>query len=145
MTAPVFVDTNVLLYALDTSNPTKQAAAQMWRAELWHARRGRISCQVLQEFYVQVYRKWPAAVDDARAEVHDLLAWQPVAVTGPLIEAAWRVQDRFRISFWDALIVAAAKAASCAHLLTEDLQAGQDFDGLLTISPFRTSPADIGF
>ncbi len=61
MTAPVFVDTNVLIYALDDADPKKQEAARLWRAELWKSRRGRISFQVLQEFYVRVTQKWPRA------------------------------------------------------------------------------------
>ena len=61
MTAPVFVDTNVLIYALDAGNLKKQEAARVWRAEVWKTRRGRISFQVLQEFYVKVTQKWPRA------------------------------------------------------------------------------------
>lgn len=71
MTAPVFVDTNVLIYALDTGDSKKYQAAGAWRAELWKSRCGRISFQVLQEFYVKVIQKWPAARDDARAEVRE--------------------------------------------------------------------------
>src|SRR5579859_3859165 len=111
MSALVFVDTNVLIYALDKGNPRKQALAQEWRTELWKSRRGRISFQVLQEFYVKVVHKWPASRSTARMEVRDLLAWRPVAVSGELLQEGWKVQDRFRLSFWDALIVAAAKAS----------------------------------
>ena len=67
MTAPIFVDTNVLIYAFDTADLKKQQAAAQWRAELRKSRRGRISFQVLQEFYVNVAHKWPAA----RAAVSD--------------------------------------------------------------------------
>jgi predicted nucleic acid-binding protein len=143
MTGPVFVDTNVLIYALDDADRRKQEAAREWRAELWKRRQGRISFQVLQEFYAQVAHKWPRARQDARSEVRDLLAWRPVAVDGMLLDHAWRIQDRYRMSFWDALIVAAAKSASCRYLLTEDFQAGQDFDGLLVVDPFRNDPPSI--
>lgn len=143
MTAPVFVDTNVLIYALDEADRKKQESAREWRAELWKRHQGRISFQVLQEFYVKVTRRWPDARQDARAEVRDLLAWRPVSVDAEILVGAWRLQDRYRISFWDALIVAAAKAASCRYLLTEDLQAGQDFDGLLVVNPFRSTPASL--
>ncbi len=143
MIAPVFVDTNVLLYALDAGNPKKQQTARIWRAELWRNRAGRISFQVLQEFYVKVCRKWPAAANAARSEVRDLLTWQPVAVDGALLERAWKVQERYHFSFWDALIVAAAKAASCRYLLTEDLQAGQNLDGVIVIDPFHNSPESL--
>jgi predicted nucleic acid-binding protein len=141
MTAPVFVDTNVLIYALDEADPKKHAAARLWRTELWKGRRGRISYQVLQEFYVKVTQKWPGAREQARAEVRDLLAWQPVSADAALLERAWKIQDRYRLSFWDALIVAAAKAGSCRYLLTEDLQADQEINGVIVINPFRRDPA----
>lgn len=143
MTAPVFVDTNVLIYALDEADLKKQEAARAWRAELWKSRRGRISYQVLQEFYVKVTEKWPRARSAARAEVRDLVAWRPVAVDAGLLERAWTIQDRYQLSFWDALIVAAARSASCRYLLTEDLQADQDLDGVLVINPFRRDPASL--
>ncbi len=143
MTAPVFVDTNVLIYALDEGDLQKYQAARAWRAELWRSRRGRISFQVLQEFYVKVTRKWPKARPQARAEVRDLLAWRPVAVNDAILERSWRIQDRYQISFWDALIVAAARAASCGYLLTEDLQADQDLDGIQVINPFSRGPESI--
>jgi predicted nucleic acid-binding protein len=141
MTAPIFVDTNVLIYALDEADLKKQEAARVWRAELWKSRRGRISYQVLQEFYVKVTQKWPSAREQTRAEVRDLLAWRPVAVDAGLLERRWRIQDRYQLSFWDALIVAAARSASCRYLLTEDLQADQALDGVVVINPFLCEPA----
>jgi len=80
MSAPVFVDTNVLLYAIDEAEPRKHRAALEWRAHLWRSRRGRLSFQVLQEFYVQALRKNPKRAATARAEVRDLLAWDPVPI-----------------------------------------------------------------
>ena len=141
MSALVFVDSNVFVYALDAADTEKQQAALTWREELWKSRLGRISFQVLQEFYVSAARKWPENRSEARAEVKDLLAWQPVAVDGPILEQGWKLQDRFQLSFWDALIVAAAKSLGCAYLLTEDLQSDQDLDGVKVISPFLTDPA----
>lgn len=141
MTAPVFVDTNVLIYAMDEGDPQKHGAALNWRAELWRSGRGRISYQVLQEFYANVAQKWPGVREQARAEARDLLAWQPVKMDAALLELGWRLQDRFQLSFWDALIVAAAKSSSCRYLLTEDLQAGQDLDGVFVVNPFLSDPA----
>src|SRR5438552_18476064 len=106
MPAPVFVDTNVLIYALDPTDPRKQAAAQAWRAELWKSRRGRISFQVLQEFYVKVRHKWPGSRNVGRMEVADLLAWRRGAVTGGSIQQGWKIQDRNQPSVWGALMVA---------------------------------------
>ncbi|HLI62028.1 MAG TPA: PIN domain-containing protein [Terriglobales bacterium] len=143
MIAPVFVDTNVFLYALDEADRKKQAAARWWRDELWRSRLGRTSFQVLQEFYVKVTQKWPLAKSEARSEVRDLLAWRPVVIDQAVVESAWKIQDRYRFSFWDALIVAAAKSASCRFLLTEDLQADQELDGLLVVNPFQRGPASL--
>ncbi len=140
MSAPVFVDTNVFIYAVDQADPKKQNAARLWRAELWKSRRGRVSFQVLHEFLVKVTQKWPASRDDARAEVRDLLAWQPVVLDAAVLERAWKIQERYQLSFWDSLIVAAAKAAGCRYLLTEDLQAGQDLDGVVVVNPFLQEP-----
>jgi len=60
-----------------------------------------------------------------------------------LTEHAWKLQDRYQLSFWDALIVAAAKSAAATFLLTEDLQSGQDFDSLLVVNPFTTDPKSL--
>jgi predicted nucleic acid-binding protein len=143
MTDPVFVDSNVLIYAIDEANQKKHAAAKLWRAELWKSRRGRVSFQVLQEFYANVDRKWPAAREQVQAEIRNLLTWRPVIIDAEIVEGAWRIQDRYKISFWDGLIVSAAKAASCHYLLTEDLQADQDLDGVVVVNPFRNDPSNI--
>lgn len=141
MTAHIFVDTNVLIYALDPVDPKKHAAARAWRTNLWNSQKGRVSFQVLQEFYAKVSQKWPSLREEARAEVRELLAWRPVPVNAGLLETAWKTQDRFQLSFWDSLIVAAARSASCDYLLTEDLQSGQDLDGILVVNPFSSDPA----
>jgi predicted nucleic acid-binding protein len=143
MTAPVFVDTNVFLYALDRADLKKQIAARKWRDELWKNRLGRISFQVLQEFYVKASQKWPESRDEPRAEVRDLLAWRPVTEDAAILERGWKVQDRYHLSFGDALIVAAAKSIGCRYLLTEDLQADQNLDGIIVVSPFLADPASL--
>jgi predicted nucleic acid-binding protein len=143
MTALVFVDSNVLIYAVDEGNPKKHEAAKLWRAGLWKSRRGRVSFQVLQEFYANVTRKWPPARDQVQAEIRSLLSWHPVAIDAEILESGWQLQERYKISFWDSLIVAAAKASSCRYLLTEDLQADQDFEGVTVVDPFRCDPAEI--
>ena len=143
MTAPVFVDTNVFIYTVDQADLLKQQAARVWRAELWKSRRGRTSFQVLQEFFVNVTQKALSSREDARAEVRDLLAWNPVPVNAITLEHGWKIQDHYKLSFWDALIVAAAKQALCGYVLTEDLQAGQDFDGVMVVNPFRSGPGTL--
>ena len=143
MTATVFVDTNILLYAFDEADLKKQAAARRWRAALWTSKRGRLSVQVLQEFYANILRKWPAAQEQAHGEIRNLAAWHPVAMDFEILVRGWRLQDRFQLSFWDSLIVAAAKSSACNFLLTEDLQSGQDLDGVTVLNPFSSDPASI--
>ena len=143
MTATVFVDTNVLIHALDSGDRFKQRLAQRWRAELWERRTGRVSYQVLQEFYARVTQKWAGSQQAARDEVLDLLSWQPVTIDFVLVESAWRIQDRYKLSFGDALIVAAAKAASCQYLLTDDMHGVPKVDGVTIVNPFALDPAQV--
>jgi predicted nucleic acid-binding protein len=143
---PVFVDTNVLVYARDVSDPPKQATATAWMEHLWASASGRLSVQVLQEYYVTVTRKLQPGLprDEAREDVRDLVAWRPVRVDEALLDAAWRVEERFGLSFWDSLIVATAHAAGCETLLTEDLQHDLVIDGLRIADPFRTPVGSLG-
>jgi len=139
----VFVDTNVFIYYLDRTDSKKHEAARLWLAELWENRRGRISFQVLQEFYSVGTQKWPALKSEIQSEVEELFDWRPVVINRQIIKDSWEVQARYKISFWDSLIVSAAKAASCRYLLTEDLQEGQEMDGVVVVNPFRSSPGEI--
>ncbi len=140
MSELVFVDSNIFLYALDTADRNKQALAKSWRTALWKSHRGRVSFQVLQEFYVKAAQKWPSKLETARAEVRDLLAWHPIVINAVVLETAWRLQDRYHLSFWDSLIASAAKACSCSYLLTEDLQSDQNLDGVIVVNPFLHDP-----
>ena len=143
MTGPVFVDTNVLVYDRDRRDARKHDQARAWMAALWRQRGlGVVSTQVLTEFYWTVTRKLRPGLDEdvARRYVRSLCAWEVVSVDQPAISDAWAIQDRFELSFWDSLIVAAARIGRCSVLLTEDLQDGQDLDGLLVVSPFAHPP-----
>ena len=145
MTGPVFVDTNVLVYDRDRRDPSKHERAQAWMSALWqHPGLGVVSSQVLTEFYWTVTRKLRPGLDEeaARRYVRALLAWEFVAIDRATITDAWIVQDRFGFSFWDALVVAAARIGRCRTLLTEDLQDGQDLEGLVVVNPFAQSPDD---
>ena len=144
MSALVFVDTNVLIYSIDAGDSAKRDAARAWRTELWSNRQGRISFQVVQEFYWIASKKVPSAREQIRAEVQDLLAWIPAPIDAAILELGWKLQDRYQLSFWDALIVAAAKSSGCEYLLTEDLQAGQNLDGIVVVNPFVTGPESLG-
>lgn len=141
---PHFVDTNVLVYFRDSSEPEKQQRAQEWIEHLVRTRAARTSLQVLNEFYVTVTRKLRPTIarGEARADVRDYLAWRPLQPGAALVEEAWEIEDRYSLSFWDALIVAAARKMGCEKLLTEDLQDGQDFGGTTVVNPFLHRPAE---
>jgi len=143
MTANVFVDTNVFICAVDQADLKKQLAAQAWRAWLWETNRGRISFQVLQEFYVNAIKKQPSAQVEIRKEISDLMAWRPIALDASIITRGWKIEDRYGISFWDSLIVAAARVSGCRYLLTEDLQRGQELDGVMVVNPFLSEPSSL--
>ena len=142
MNGPVFVDTNVLVYNWDTTDARRQLRAAEWLRALADSRDGRVSFQVLLEFYVNATQKLSVPVEkaEARAFVRTLYSWDPAPVDDLVLDGAWRTQDRFRVSWWDALIVAAAQRMRCRALLSEDFQAGQDFDGLVVVNPFATAP-----
>ncbi len=145
MTATIFVDTNVLVYRRDAGQGEKQALAEAWMEGLWADRNGRLSYQVLQEYYVTVTSKLRPGLDaeSARNDVRSLLAWHPVAVDAGVVEGAWVIQDRYGLSWWDSLVVAAAQVANCRFLLTEDLQDGQELGGVRVVSPFSNSPESV--
>lgn len=142
---PVFVDTNVFVYGYDSSEPEKRDRANAWLRYLWLGRAGRVSTQVLQELHVTLTRKLalPMSRGDARLAIEALFAWSPLVIDPAMIRRAWLIEERFRLSFWDSLIVAAASAGGCRYLLTEDLAAEQDFDGVRAINPFSLSPGDL--
>jgi predicted nucleic acid-binding protein len=134
----VFIDTNILLYARDSNQPSKQPIAAAWMSRCWRERRGRLSYQVLQEYYINATQKLKPGLPKelARQDVRNLLAWQPVQTDALLLESAWGLSDRYGFSWWDAQIVAAARRADCAILLSEDMQHGLEIEGLRIVNPF---------
>jgi predicted nucleic acid-binding protein len=99
---------------------------------------------VLHEYYVQVTRKPGLAQGDARAKVRRFQLWQPWQIDHQTVETAWGVEARFGLSYWDALIVAAAAQSGCTHLLSEDLRHGQQIDAVTIINPFLVGPGELG-
>lgn len=142
MSDKFFVDTNLLVYSRDASEPEKQQKAMIWMTHLWHDKSGRLSYQVLQEFYITVTHKLDPGLpkDIARTDVRSLMSWQPLTSSAPILERAWSIQDRYGLSWWDALIVSAAHTAECRYLLSEDLQDKQDLGNVQVINPFFCSP-----
>lgn len=137
MSAKTFVDTNVLIYAHDVDAGTKHETARGILRHLWTQRAGILSTQVLQEFYVNVTRKivTPLPKFSARAVVESYTLW--CAVTTPEeISAAFGIEDEAGIGFWDALIVATARKAGAARILSEDLNPGQIIAGVRIENPF---------
>jgi predicted nucleic acid-binding protein len=133
-----FVDTNVLVYAHDRSETRKQPIAQALLDVLWRTRTGVLSTQVLQEFYVVTTRKFdPPMRRGAAREVVALYGeWPIVQVDVALILAASKLEERHAFSFWDALVVEAARRCGATRLLTEDLRAGRRIDGISIENPF---------
>jgi|ERR1035441_1764292 predicted nucleic acid-binding protein len=140
-----FVDTNVLLYSVDASEAAKRARARQWMDALWATDAGRLSWQVLNEFYWNAVGKMKTPAVLARENVETLALWQPVDFGLGLLQRAWYWMDRASVSYWDALILAAAETAGCTYLLSEDFQAGRRFDLLTVVNPFLTAPEDFDF
>ncbi|HYN77163.1 MAG TPA: PIN domain-containing protein [Lamprocystis sp. (in: g-proteobacteria)] len=142
MIAPYFADTNVLIYAYDRNAPAKRARARTIMSDLGTRGNLAISTQVLKEFYSVSTRRLarPLTPDQARRVVGALVMYPVVIEDIPLIQAAIELSQRDNISFWDALIVEAARRAKAKILYTEDLQDGRDFEGLKVENPFREQP-----
>ena len=140
MSAKVFIDTNVLVYAYDVDAGSKRQTAQNILLGLRQERSGALSMQVLQEFYTTVTRKLasPLAKEVARTIVDRFARWC-VATTPAEISHAFRIEDEARINFWDAMIVAAAIKAGATRILSEDLSHGQTIAGVKIENPFATS------
>jgi len=136
--AITFVDTNVLIYAYNAADPAKQRATQAALVSLWDARIGAVSTQILQEFYSVATTKLRPAMshDEAREVVSLYTAWPVVLIEPSLILTASRLVERHKLSFWDALMVEAARTAGASRLLTEDLNHGQVIEGVRIESPF---------
>ena len=144
MTAAVFVDTNVFVYARDASEPAKRSVAIQWLEELWREHRGRTSTQVLSEYYFAVTGKLPRRLDREMAwsHVRDLLAWEPEEISRELLGIAREIEQRYETSWWDAMIVAAAQLQGCSILLSEDFQEGMIFGGVVVRNPFAARVAE---
>jgi len=140
MSDRTFVDTNVLIYAHDVDAKSKHEVAKSVLRELWSERNGVVSTQVLQEFYVNVTRKIPHPIskESARLVVSGYVIWC-TDTTPAEVSTAFRIEDEYKIGFWDALIVASALKSGANRILSEDLNAGQTFAGIRIENPFVTT------
>jgi len=134
--AKVFFDTNVLAYAQDLDAPHKRERSRQLIAEVAAAGTGVISTQVLQEYYVAATRKLGVAPLAAKSVVRSLHMFEVVQLSPDLIEQAIDRSVLSQLSFWDALIIAAAVASACTAIYSEDLNAGQLIDGVKVVNPF---------
>jgi predicted nucleic acid-binding protein len=137
MTEPIFVDTNVWVYAVDAADPARRQRA----LEVIAPAPGRdlvVSTQVLTEFYAVVTRKLatPLPADDAEAMVRQLSALPVVAIDASLVASAIGGSREWRISIWDALILRAADVAGCRRVLSEDLADGMTYGSVVVENPF---------
>lgn len=134
-----FVDTNVLLYALDEQQGARHRVAADVLERLWESRQGVVSTQVLQELYVTLTHKLrkPMTRPRARAIVERYSAWPVHPVSPADITAASELEPRHTLSFWDALVVVAAQQLGADRILTEDMQHGRSFGGVRIENPFE--------
>ena len=133
-----FIDTNVLVYAFDRTAGQKQAiAAQMVKA-CWENGTGRTSIQVLQELFITLTRKIPAPLDlqAARQLIADLALWPVHSPEVNDLLAAMDLLQRYRLSFWDAMILQSAARLGCRTMLSEDLNHGQVYGEVQVVNPF---------
>jgi predicted nucleic acid-binding protein len=137
MTEKTFVDSNILLYVYDHAAGWKQEICKQAVQDLWRQRCGVISTQVMQEFYHNATRKLrnPMNYAAARAELTQYQLWEVVQVDPSLIQIASNIQETVPLSFWDALIVAAAQRANASVFLSEDLNHGQVIGGVRIHNP----------
>jgi predicted nucleic acid-binding protein len=134
-----FVDTNILIYAHDKAAGRKHERAKALVEQLWRDRSGVVSTQVLQELAVNLRKKAGRPLDarEAREVVADYLTWHVVVNGGDSVIEALEFEERYRISFWDALIIQAAQSSGAEILYSEDLSGGQRYGSLKVVNPLR--------
>ena len=132
-----FIDTNILMYAHDKAAGAKHERAKALVEQLWHERTGVVSTQVLQELTVNLRRKAGKPLDAkaTREVIADYLSWQIVVNGADAILDAIDLEERYRVSFWDALILQAAQASGAEILYSEDFSEGQRYGSLRVTNP----------
>ncbi len=136
MMLKIFIDTNILVYALDKNEPVKQAKARDLLRKTESDRLGVISTQVLQEYYIVATQKLKVRPEMAKKIISSLSKFETVVINQPIIEKAIDISFLNKISFWDALIVASAAAARCRVIWTEDLNHDQIINKVKIENPF---------
>ena len=132
-----FIDTNVLVYSIDPSDPEKTDVVRGLLRDLADSNRGIISTQVMQEFYVVATKKLGVDALTAKSFLDALQSFEITTIDPVAIYRAIDISILNQISFWDALILAAAEKMNCGKLYTEDLNHGQTINGIEIIDPFK--------
>lgn len=132
-----FVDTNILIYAHDRSAGVKHQRARHAIESLWTTGQGVLSTQILQELCINLRRKLarPLPVDKVRRLIQDYLSWEIVVNSPEAVLQALEIEVRYKISFWDALVLQAAEQSGAAILYSEDLAAGQNYGPVQVMNP----------
>lgn len=137
----IFVDTSVLVGADNAADPQRRQQVRDWLAHLWQARAGRLSTQVLNDYYVCVTQRIQPALPqgDARAKLRRYQQWQPWVIDHQTVESAWGLEHRLQIDYYQALMLASAMHSGCAAVLSDVLPL-ERYDALEVINPFVTAP-----
>jgi predicted nucleic acid-binding protein len=139
MSDKCFVDTNILVYAHDKAAGARHVRAAALAEELWNSARGVLSTQILQELCVSLQRKLarPLTIAEIRRLVQPYLSWEVVVNTAEATLHALEMSARYKVSYWDGLVLQAADAAGAAVLYSEDFSHGQRYGTVRAVNPFR--------
>lgn len=137
MTQKAFVDTNILIYAHDRSAGVKRDRARQLLTQLWESGNGVLSTQGLQELCINLRKRAspPVPVDEVRHLIRDYLSWEIVITDPESVLGALEIEMKYKISFWDALILQAAENAGATVLYSEDLSPQQKYGDIRVVNP----------
>jgi predicted nucleic acid-binding protein len=135
----IFLDTNILVYAFDKDEKTKNEKAKVILADCWNQQTGTLSTQILQEFYVSLTSKIPnkLSISEAREVIKELLSWTIYEIMPHDIITATEIQDSYNYSFWDSLVISMAQKSGAEVLYSEDMQDGQKIGSLTIVNPLK--------
>ncbi len=139
MNDKAFVDTSILVYAHDLVSGIKNERARALIEKLWSTGDGVLSTQVLQELCINLRRKAakPLTMEETRSLIEDYAGWEIFVNTHKSIIEALTIEARYRISFWDALIIQAAESSGASILYSEDLSDGQTYGSVRVVNPLN--------
>lgn len=132
----IFIDTNILVYTLDTNDQTKQNWSRNMLHKLVNEHQAVLSTQVLSEFFVVATKKLEADPIIIKNIIHNFHNMEIVNTDSGLVDEAIDISVIYKLSYWDSLIIAAAERAQCQFIISEDLNPGQNYRGIRLINPF---------